>query len=282
MPRIDSHAHVFTAGCRLAVARRYTPDREAPVASYLAELDRFGFSHGVLVQPHFLGTDNSYLVECLRAAPERLRGVVMLEPGVSEALLDDYQEAGVVGVRVNLIGEDPGFLGQSRWQALFRRVAARGWLIQLHALSSAIPRILDHLWPSDAPLLVDHFGRPDPALGLDDPGFQEILARAASGRLWVKLSAPYRWGGVAVRPYVEVLRQAFGPARLVWGSDWPWTRTANGIDFLQVRRWLPDWLPDERDRTLVLGDTPAQLFRFDEAASDRSSSYPPLGDWASA
>jgi predicted TIM-barrel fold metal-dependent hydrolase len=43
-------------------------------------LDRYGMSHGVLIQPSFLGTDNAYMVQGLRTAPERLRGIAVVSP----------------------------------------------------------------------------------------------------------------------------------------------------------------------------------------------------------
>src|SRR5689334_232395 len=92
---IDSHAHVFSRGLKLAATRRYAPDYDATLAEYLNHLGAHGLSHGVLVQPSFLGTDNSYLLAALRQVPERLRGVVVLEPGVSRALLNDMARIGV-------------------------------------------------------------------------------------------------------------------------------------------------------------------------------------------
>ena len=68
---VDTHAHVFRQGLALAGTRRHTPDYDATLADYLALLDTHGLSHGVLVQPSFLGTDNSHMVQALRAAPER-------------------------------------------------------------------------------------------------------------------------------------------------------------------------------------------------------------------
>ena len=41
-------------------------------------------------------------------------------------------------------------------------------------------------------VVIDHFGRPDPALGIADPGFAYLLRQADSGQVWVKLAAPYR------------------------------------------------------------------------------------------
>ena len=60
----------------------------------------------MLVQPSFLGTDNSYLVAALKEQPQRLRGVVVVDPMIAQSELDDLSTAGVVGVRLNLIGVD--------------------------------------------------------------------------------------------------------------------------------------------------------------------------------
>ena len=51
IPAVDTHAHVFDAGCRFVEGRRYTPGYDAPTARYIAVLDRAGVRHGVLVQP---------------------------------------------------------------------------------------------------------------------------------------------------------------------------------------------------------------------------------------
>src|SRR4051794_28182411 len=75
---IDTHAHVFTRDLMLASDRRYAPGYDAPFADYLAMLDRNGVSHGVLVQPSFLGTDNTFLAKALLQAPDRLRGIAVV------------------------------------------------------------------------------------------------------------------------------------------------------------------------------------------------------------
>ena len=107
---IDCHAHVFAAGVPLAAGSRYAPIGEATLADYLAMLAANGMSHGVLVQPSFLGTDNSYLVKALRASQKLLRGIAVVDPGASDHTLQELRAAGCVGVRLNLIGQpDPGF-----------------------------------------------------------------------------------------------------------------------------------------------------------------------------
>ena len=66
---IDSHAHVFVRGLPLAPQRRHAPDYDATPADFGALLDAHGVSHALLVQPSFLGTDNRFLLDAIRARP---------------------------------------------------------------------------------------------------------------------------------------------------------------------------------------------------------------------
>ncbi|WP_373824604.1 amidohydrolase family protein, partial [Achromobacter insuavis] len=170
-PAVDSHAHVFLQGLALADTRRHTPDYDAPLAQYLGLLDAHGLSHGVLVQPSFLGTDNSHLVQALRAAPTRLRGVAVVDPAIDDAGLQALAAAGVVGIRLNLIGlalPDPC---TPAWQSLLARVNALGWHVEVHVQAARLADIMPALLQAGCRVVVDHFGRPDPALGVADPGF---------------------------------------------------------------------------------------------------------------
>src|SRR5919202_2830883 len=100
---VDTHTHVFKRGLPLADVRRYAPDYDATPEDYIRVLDANGVSHAVLVQPSFLGTDNSYLVDALRQQP-RFRGIAVVPPTVSRDELRALDEAGVAGIRLNRIG----------------------------------------------------------------------------------------------------------------------------------------------------------------------------------
>lgn len=103
---IDTHAHIFRQDLPMVANRRYSPHYDALVEQYLAHLDAHGLSHGVLIQPSFLGTDNGFMVEALRLHPERLRGVAVVDVAITDAELDALAAAGVVGIRLNLIGKE--------------------------------------------------------------------------------------------------------------------------------------------------------------------------------
>jgi predicted TIM-barrel fold metal-dependent hydrolase len=265
---VDTHAHVFTRALTLAGERRYAPDYDATIDDYLAMLDGNGMANGVLIQPSFLGTDNGYMVSALRRAPRRLRGIAVLAPEVEVGAMRDLAEAGVVGLRLNLIGRpDPEFGGPA-WRALLARVAELGWQIEVQAEARRLAALLPPLIEAGVPVVVDHFGRIDPALGIADPGFGALLGFGRAGRVWVKLSGAYRNGsGEAGRQTAlaaaERLRGAFGAGRLLWGSDWPHTQFETRASPAEARRDLDAWVPDPAERRTILSETPVTLFRFD-------------------
>ncbi|POA30005.1 MULTISPECIES: amidohydrolase [unclassified Pseudomonas] len=234
---IDSHAHVFSRGLKLAATRRYAPDYDATLAEYLNHLGAQGLSHGVLVQPSFLGTDNSYLLAALRQVPERLRGVVVLEPGVSRALLNDMAHIGVVGVRLNLMDKALPDFRDRAWREFFSHIADLDWHVELHREVKDLPALIHQLTPIGLKLVIDHFGRPDARLGIDQPGFSELLELGSRGSIWMKVSGIYRLGGTPqqnlnfARSALPLLEQSFGLHQLVWGSDWPHTQHEKSIGF---------------------------------------------------
>lgn len=263
---VDTHAHIFKHGLQLAHARRYAPDYEACLEDYLRMLEGHGLSHGVLVQPSFLGTNNSFMVDALRAYPTRLTGVAVVKPAASAGALAELAKAGVRGIRLNLIGAALPNFTAGHWPALLASVANLGWHVEVHRVARDLPVIIGPLLSAGVDIVVDHFGRPDPALGVDDPGFRYLLSLGRSRRVWVKLSGAYR-NGDANSPATGVtatamLKGAFGVERLMWGSDWPHTQFECAVTYTSVRAQLDSWLPDPAERQVVLVDTPCQLFRL--------------------
>ena len=260
---VDTHAHVFRRGLPLAGERRYAPGYEATPEAYLAQLDAQGLSHGVLVQPSFLGTDNSYLVAALRRWPQRLRGIAVLEPKVSSALLQVLDDAGVVGIRLNLIGRPDPELNLDPWPLFLRRIADLGWQVEIQVEARRLAGLLGPLLRAGVRIVLDHFGRPDPALGVADPGFRYVLSLGDAGRVWVKLSGSYRNGdGGVAQAAVPLLKRHLGVERLLWGSDWPHTQFETVSSHAAAWAQLDAWLPDPQDRAAVLIDTPRTLFRL--------------------
>jgi len=265
---IDCHAHVMRRDLPLAADRHSAPKRDVTVDEYLAVLDAHGMSHGVLTAPSFYGTDNSLLLAALDAHPARLRGTIIVAPDVDAATLDDLDDRGVVGIRLNWVRRDTlPDVTSTPYRRLFGVMRDQGWHVEIFLEGPKLAAVLPRIRECGANVVVDHFGSPDPARGVNDPGFREVLAGVRSGDTWVKLSAPYRLGGVDPRPYVDDLLDAGGPAQLVWASDWPFVGFEERVEYAQCVRWLQDWIPDEGVRRTILIDTPAKLFRFGREAA---------------
>ncbi|MCJ2136335.1 amidohydrolase family protein [Methylobacterium sp. J-026] len=262
---VDTHAHVIglPPAYPLVPDRSYTPPA-APADRYLAMLDGTSMENGVLVQVSVHGTDNRLMVETLRANQARLRGIAVIPLGLPDTELAALKEAGVVGLRLNvLFGGGVGLDAVESYGALAREM---GWHLQFLLDARHLPPIADRLSRLAVPLVFDHMGHMPASAGLDHPGFQALLGLVADGH-WVKLSGAFR-DSVTGPPYADTIPFAralneAAPERCLWGSDWPhvaaWDgppRTAALLDL------MADWVPDDERRRMVFVDNPRRLYGF--------------------
>src|SRR5919199_706932 len=103
----DCHAHVFGPAARhpYSPKRGYTPP-DASFEAYRHMHAVLGIARGVLTQPSVYGTDNRAMLDAVARDPGQLRAVAAVDADVTEDELRRLDEAGVRGVRVNLV--DPG------------------------------------------------------------------------------------------------------------------------------------------------------------------------------
>lgn len=266
---IDAHAHVFVRGLPLAEQRRHAPDYDATVDAYAGHLLSNGISHAVLVQPSFLGTDNSFFLEVAKRYPRRFRGVAVVDCTVTDSELARLNSAGVVGIRLNLVGVKLPQLTAPHWQRLLARVNALGWHVEVHREAVDLHAVVGPLLEQGCTVVVDHFGRPDPRTAADDPGFKYLLSLAATGHVWLKLSAAYRSSaanddGTALGTCLaSQILDAYTPDRLVWGSDWPHTQHQQLVNYNATRQALDQWVPDAAQRASILTSSARTLYRFE-------------------
>ena len=101
----DAHFHVFGPAGRYAYASdlRYAPP-EAPLAAYLELSRKLGIERYVFVQPSAYGFNNDCMLDTMRQIdPNIRRGIVDIdETTISDAALDELDELGVRGIRVNV------------------------------------------------------------------------------------------------------------------------------------------------------------------------------------
>lgn len=262
---IDTHAHVIGAppSYPFVANRSYTPPPATPEA-YLAMLDAVGIARGVLIQVSVHGTDNRLMVETLAASRNRLRGIAVVPLGLPDATYRALQEAGVTGLRLNvLFGGGIGLSELERYGAL---CAELGWHVQLLLDARDFAGLRPRIAALPVPVIVDHMGHMPVECGIAHQGFQALAGFVRDGG-WVKLSGAYRIGHDASRyrdtlPFARTLIEA-APDRCVWGSDWPHVAhhgwMMNVGDLLDL---LAEWAPEEDVRNRILVDNPTRLYGF--------------------
>ena len=231
--RFDGHAHVFLSSLPMAEQRRYTPDYDASPEKYFSLLKQNKFDGALLIQPSFLGADNSYLLSVLEQfAGDQfplLRGVVVLDQNekIDIGGLKEWDQLGVIGVRLNVFRCESSF-DYKDWEQVLNVVEKFGWHIELHCSSQYMPNVLPNLIAKHSKVVIDHLGLVDNIR--DNAGLQCILSQPKN-QIWMKVSALYRNFPNAPRendlerskPLRQLYEDHFGKERLIWGSDWPFT-----------------------------------------------------------
>jgi predicted TIM-barrel fold metal-dependent hydrolase len=158
-------------------------------------------------------------------------------------------------------------------EAIAARVAILRWHVQLHADARSLAELAPRLRKLPVDVVFDHIGHVPAAAGVDNPGFQALVALMREGKFWAKLSAPYRLSELPypyddVTPFARALIAA-APDRLVWGSDWPHPAVPghmpanfvmpNDGDLLDI---LGLWTPDAAIQKKILVDNPRRLYDF--------------------
>jgi predicted TIM-barrel fold metal-dependent hydrolase len=260
---VDSHTHTFAPGLPRAPDARYAPDYDASYDRLLAMAESNGIGRVVIAQPSFLGFDNSYLLGALRAKPGRLRGEPWIEPRTTAAQWDEMATLGVIGLRFPIFGlPTPSW---ADYKETFAEAKRRSWHLHLYVESKRLPEILPVFLDTGAAVVVPHMGMFEAKLGPErDPGFKALVEAAKSGRAYVMLSAPYRTSFEGARVAASILLEAYGPDRLLWGSDWPHTNTEldRTTTYPKMLQSLAEWVPDAATRRKILQDTPTRLFAF--------------------
>jgi predicted TIM-barrel fold metal-dependent hydrolase len=278
----DCHTHVFGPPAQFPFApqRSYTPG-EASLEELLALQQDLHLGRVVIVQPSVYGTDNSCTVDALQRLAGRGRGVAVIDEAISDGALDALHRSGMRGVRVNLTtaGVSDPAIARRRLAAAAARVAPLGWHVQVYAEMAVIAALQDDMTKVPVPVVIDHFGGARASAGPAQPGFAALLALVRSGKVYVKLSAPYR--SSSDRPdYADVAALArpliaANADRVLWGSDWPHPgggrRPGQPLDEIEeffpeddgrTLNLLADWAPEPEIRRKILVDNPARLYDF--------------------
>jgi predicted TIM-barrel fold metal-dependent hydrolase len=164
-------------------------------------------------------------------------------------------------------------------QSAIDRAKGHDWHVQIYSNLPVLAALKNDLAQSPVPLVLDHFAGAQAALGVDQPGFADVVELVKSGKVYVKISGAYRASKAApdyaeVLPFAKALIAA-NPDRLVWGTDWPHPDAVTPpgkkptdvtpllqIDDGALLNLLAVWTTDAAIRQKILVTNPARLYGF--------------------
>ncbi len=270
----DCHTHIFGDPKQFPFwsGRSYTPRTALPPE--MAALHRaLHMERVVIVTPSVYGTDNSATLYGMKARGGTARGVAVIDEKTPEKDLVAMDIAGVRGIRLNLASAgltDPAAV-RRRVERMSSLLKHSGWHLQINTSLTVIAGLRDLVLDSRVPVVFDHFGGLQAALGIAQPGFADLVELIRSGKAYVKISAAYRCSTRGpdcpdMAPFAKALIGA-NEDRVVWGTDWPHPDTSGrtpllAIDDGRLLNQLPVWAPDAAVRKKILVDNAARLYGF--------------------
>ena len=268
MKIIDTHVHVWDVDTLLYpwIEKGSLFDRSFTLQDYL----RTSVAAAVPVSGMIFveaDTDSSCSLreaswaQALATADRRLRGIVarvpLAEASPVAANLDAITAIPLVkGIRDNIQGHPPGFAIQPAFVQGVREVGRRGLHFELclrhHQLGEALE--LARQCP-DVPLVLDHCAKPDIRNGQREPWLTQIRQLAALPNIVCKISGLVteadweRWQPEEILWYARRTADAFGPTRILFGSDWPVCEAAGGFEkwFRVAQALCASWSATDRE-----------------------------------
>ncbi|MEU9064347.1 amidohydrolase family protein [Streptomyces sp. NPDC048430] len=247
MTRIDAHHHLWrvrpgTPGSPVArnhdwldTLATHSLQRDFTLDDLLPHLKEAGIDRTILVQV-LPDPDETLDFLDLAADSATVAGVVgwadLVSPGLPDTLAAMRSRPGgprLVSLRHLVQSEpDPNWLCRREVRRGLRTIADAGLAYDLLTLPHQLPAAIDTVRAlPDLTFVLDHLSKPPIASGHTEPWSVHLRELAAEPNVHCKLSGMVSeadadtWTVEGLRPYAEAVLDAFGPTRLMFGSDWP-------------------------------------------------------------
>ena len=221
----DAHCHIFGPSSQFPYLeeRTWTPV-DAGKNDLFALHDYLGIQRCVIVQTALHGFDNSVVIDAMQARKGRYLGVALASAKTTSEAIAEMDRQGFRAIRFNFMAHLQNSDSMEDILALTKRMEPFGWHLQVHFSSDLVHSLAPLLKQSAVPVVIDHIGRVDAALGANHADFQGLMRLLDDPRFYVKVSGvdrisrshPYE-DGISL---AKILVDAFSD-RCVWGTDWP-------------------------------------------------------------
>lgn len=271
---IDAHVHVWPADTSRYALKPGVRGEQRVLPSFtpeelFAHCRPCGVRRIVLIQMSYYGFDNSYMLDMMRKHAGVFSGVAVIdEHDRPRETMQKLRGQGARGFRIS-----PGKAPPERW--LEDDAMAAMWACASDSGLALCPLVNPEYLPAidrmcrrfpQAPVVIDHFAR----IGMDGQirtaDLDNLCGLARHKRVCVKVSAFYALGQkkspyLDLGPMIRRVLDAFGPERLMWGSDAPFQvlpphRYADSVELIRSRL---DFLTPS-DRQWLLCKTAQRVF----------------------
>ncbi len=274
--KIDSHQHfwrfnpvrdAWIGEDMGAIRRDFMPENLAPI------LKAAGYEGCIAVQADQSDAETDFLLD-LAARHDFIKGVVGWVNLMDKYLPDRLEQLGtnflLKGVRHIVQAEPDDFMLRPDFQRGIGFLDDFGLTYDILVYPNQLPAAIELVrrFP-DQWFVLDHLAKPYIKAGKTDPWAEHIRALAnVSPHIYCKLSGMITeadwagWTPAVFRPYLDVVVEAFGPERLMIGSDWPVCLL--GGTYLQVMQIVENYLEgfSNEDKELVLGENAKLFYQF--------------------
>ncbi|MBM3926737.1 MAG: amidohydrolase [SAR202 cluster bacterium] len=244
-----------------------------PIEMLLRQMELNGVEKATLVQ-HRGAYDNSYLIEAAKKHPGKFAVVAIVDVSKADAgkALEGWARKGAVGVRLNASDRSPG----KDLLAIWKKASELGLTVsvsgqtapyaseEFEGLVVSMPKL---------PMVIEHLGNMKPGEKAPYSTYKRILSLAKYSNTYIKVGGlgeiserppvlTPEFGFDYTPPLVDMALEAFGPKRVMWGSDYPPVSNREGYgNALAGIRDYPA-LKSKSDREWVMGKAAMEVWRF--------------------
>jgi L-fuconolactonase len=272
--RIDAHHHLW----------RYSPQEFGWLDENMAALQRDFLPVDLMREIVAAGIDGTVVVQARQTIEETrwllqqaaecaaIRGIVGWAPIADADLprfIEEFEDKPKLkGLRHVLQGEkDENYILREDFNSGIRAMMGSGWVYDILIYERQLPQAIEFVEAHPKQVFVlDHIAKPLIAAGQTQPWCERIRELARRENVWCKVSGMVTeanwsgWSAEMLRPYLDVVVEAFGVDRLMAGSDWPvcLVASAYGSWFDVLRDYFSNF--SETERGAVFGGTAAEVY----------------------
>jgi len=276
---IDAHHHLW----------RYTPQEYGWIDDTMQLLRRDFLPADLKSAMRSAGVDGTIAVQARQTLEEtrwlldladendEIRGITGWAPIAGPefpGVMEEFDgRAKLKALRHVIQGErDENYILREDFNSGIRALEGSGLVYEILIYERHLPQTIEFVDRHPNQLFVlDHLAKPLIATGVMEPWAAQMRELGKRENAWCKVSGMVTeadwnaWTSETLKPYIDVAVEAFGPQRLMAGSDWPVCLVACSYErwWQVLREYFSSFSQQEQER--IFGENAAEL--YDLAAS---------------